>query len=76
MILICKKTVYGLNDYTLFSNGLVYTFVAVNNRYTKLNNFIGFIKKDDEKNKKWLTKEFKEIHFAECKENEGEIYND
>lgn len=69
MILICKETINAWSDGTgrLFTNGIPYDFIPVDNRYTKQNNFIGYIRKDDEGYKRWLTKEFKEKYFVECK---------
>ena len=66
MILICKKSVPQFNDKlgNLFTKGSTYDFTPVNNKYTKLNNLIGYIKKDDEGFKRWIGKQFKKEFFA------------
>lgn len=71
MILICKETVNAWLDNSgerLFTAGVTYEFVKVNNRYSRANNFVGYVKKDDEGEKRWLSREFKDKHFVECKE--------
>lgn len=73
MILVCRKTVTAFKDDKLFTSGCTYEFVPVNNRYTKINGFVGYIKKDDEGYKRWLTEDFKKEHFAEFKELGSEI---
>lgn len=63
-ILKCKETikdVYGLS--VLFIKGKEYEFVKIENRFTKQHNFVGYIKKDEEGNKRWITKEFKDSYF-------------
>ena len=52
-ILKCKETikdVYGLS--VLFIKGKEYEFVKIENRFTKQHNLVGYIKKDEEGNKR------------------------
>ena len=63
-ILKCKETIkddYGKNVF--FIKGKNYEFVKIENRFTKQHNFAGYIKKDEEGNKRWITKEFKDSYF-------------
>ncbi|ADZ82537.1 hypothetical protein [Cellulosilyticum lentocellum] len=61
------KTMFG--DGTLFEKGKMYDFVKVDNKYSKQHGFIGYIKKDDEKYKRWLTRKFRYEHFRRAGEH-------
>lgn len=68
----CKENVYAWNDANdsiFFTKGKVYEFTPVDNRWTKVTmkdyNFIGYVEKDDEKFKRWMSQEFKEKYFEE-----------
>lgn len=68
----CKENVYAwndVNDSIFFTEGKVYEFISVDNRYARVTmkdyNFIGYVKKDDEKFKRWMSQEFKEKYFEE-----------
>lgn len=70
MKILCIKTVmdqFGRN--VLFTKGKEYDFVPVDNRYTRVTmkgyNFIGYIKKDDEGYKRWISEKFKNEYFTE-----------
>ncbi|GCD11756.1 hypothetical protein [Clostridium tagluense] len=66
MILTCKATAKpAFSTCNLFTQGSIYEFIPVNNRYTNINNYVGYIKKDDEGHKRWLRKVFKGMHFSE-----------
>lgn len=68
MVIICKKTIDAINDRTarLFTAGASYEFIPIDNRYTRVNNLIGYVKKDDEGYKRWISEDFKKEHFVEC----------
>lgn len=65
----CKETIKTSFNKTLFTKDKIYEFIPVNNRYTEVimkeYNFIGYIKKDDEGYKRWLSRDFKKQYF-EC----------
>ena len=65
-MLKCQKTVeqHSALGSNIFTEGRLYDFVHVENRFTRMNNFIGYIKKDDEGYKRWLTNKFKALHFT------------
>lgn len=66
MILICKETIKGIpGEEILFTKNAKYEFVEVDNKYTKRNNFVGYFVRDDENNKRWCSKKFKEEYFIE-----------
>jgi len=74
MLLKCKENVYAWNDVDkdiFFTKGNTYEFIPVDNRWTRVTmkeyNFIGYVKKDDDKFKRWMSKEFKEQYFEEGK---------
>jgi hypothetical protein len=64
-LLKCIKSVmnhnWRLNN--LFTKDVEYEFVPVSNRYTKTHNLIGYVKKDGEGFKRWITEDFKQEHF-------------
>lgn len=62
-ILKCKETIKDYNLSVLFIKGKEYEFVKIENRFTKQHNFAGYIKKDEEGNKRWITKGFKDSYF-------------
>lgn len=65
----CKETIKTSFDNNLFTKDKIYEFIPVDNRYTRVvmkeYNFVGYIKKDDEGYKRWLSKDFKNQYF-EC----------
>ncbi|MDU7948715.1 MAG: hypothetical protein E7J31_09765 [Clostridium sp.] len=66
MKVICKETVediFGLSR--LFTKGVTYEFMPVDNKYSRRNNFVGYFVKDDEKEKRWSTEQFKSEYFIE-----------
>ena len=65
MKLICKETVYSDFKDILFIKDNIYDFEQINNRYSKLNCYIGYFKKDDEGFKRWNSRQFKEEYFKE-----------
>jgi hypothetical protein len=79
LILICKETIYAwehIKTDTLFTKHKAYEFIPVDNRYTRVtmkeHNLIGYIKKDDEKYKRWISNEFKEQYFKEYGNSVGD----
>jgi len=63
----CKETINSDFDTTIFTQNKRYEFIPVNNRYTNVTmkdyNFIGYVQKDDEGYKRWLSKDFKDQYF-------------
>ncbi len=69
--LLCVHTAQTMfGNGTLFEKGKTYDFVKVDNKYSKQYGFIGYIKKDDEKNKRWLTRKFRYHHFRKAGDND------
>lgn len=64
MEIVCINNVRDCFDHkSLFTSGTTYNFVSVDNRYSKLNGFVGYVKRDDEGLKRWLTGLFKSEIF-------------
>ena len=67
MKLKCNEVVYSMFKDILFTQDNTYEFMPVDNRFTKINNYIGYFLKDDEGFKRWSSKEFKDLYFEEYK---------
>lgn len=69
MNLKCIETINGSFNKSLFTKDTIYEFIPVDNRYTRVikkeYNFVGYINKDDEGYKRWLSKDFKNKYFEE-----------
>ena len=66
MKVICNKTIKDCFERSkLFTKGLVYEFIPVDNKYSKRNKFVGYFVKDNESNKRWCTNQFKNEYFTE-----------
>ena len=63
MKLKCKNIATSQFNDILFTQNKVYEFVPVDNKYTKDKNYIGYINKDNEGLKRWVSKEFLEEYF-------------